>query len=121
MPSATYNKFNQFAADLANKVHNLAADVFKLMLVNVAPLPTNAVYTDVSGGELVGGNGYITGGITVTIISSIQTGGVEKWLVSLPAPTWTAAGGSMGPFRYLVLYNTTPVIKPLIAWFDYGG
>jgi len=34
--------------------------------------------------------------------------------------TWTAAGGSIGPFRYAVLYNDTAANDPLIAWWDYG-
>jgi hypothetical protein len=37
---------------------------------------------------------------------------------------FTASGGSIGPFRYAVLYNstvTTPVLNPLVAWWDYGS
>lgn len=121
MPVAVYNKFNQFAADLANKVHNLAADTFKLMLTNTPPLATNATYTDVNTGEVVNGNGYTTGGTAVVVLSSVQVGGLEKWIIQAAAPTWLAAGGPIGPFRYLILYNTIPITKPLVAWFDYGS
>ncbi len=114
------NKFNQFVQDLANKKHDLSADTLKVMLTNTAPVATNAVYADVSGTELANGNGYTTGGTAATITSSTQTSGTEKLI--LQSVVFTATG-SMGPFRYAVLYNatqTTP-LKPLILWWDYGS
>jgi hypothetical protein len=36
---------------------------------------------------------------------------------------WTAADGSFGPFRYVVLYNDSTTVKtdPLIGYWDYGS
>lgn len=116
---ATYNKFNQFFADLANGVHNLGADTLKVMLTNSAPLATNTVKADLT--EISPGNGYSAGGATVTINSSTQTGG--NYTLDGDDVVITAAGGSIGPLRYAVLYNDTPTspADPLIGWWDYGS
>lgn len=117
---AAYNKFNQFVEDLAKKVHNLgtAGDSLKVMLTNTAPVATNAIKTDIT--DLTAGNGYTAGGTTSSITSSAQTSGTYKIVT---ADVVFTATGSMGPFRYAVLYNDTPTspAKPLIAWWDYGS
>jgi hypothetical protein len=117
---ATGNKFNQFVADVNNKVHNLGSDVLKVMLTNTAPTAANAVLADIT--EIANGNGYTTGGATVTVSSSVQSGGVYKLVGTAASPTWTASG-AVGPFRYVVLYNSTPgsPLKPLICYWDYGS
>ena len=33
----------------------------------------------------------------------------------------TASGGSVGPFRYVVIYNDTPAGDPLVAYYDYSS
>ena len=117
---ASFNKFNQFVEDIAKKVHNLNSDTLKIMLTNTAPSASNAVYADIT--EVSSGNGYTTGGNTASFSSGAQTSGTYKLVLSDPS-TWTASGGSVGPFRYAVLYNSTPTspLKPLIGWWDYGS
>ena len=34
---------------------------------------------------------------------------------------FTAVGGSIGPFRYVVVYDLTSATNPLVAWYDYGS
>jgi hypothetical protein len=116
---AAFNKFNQFVADVANKVHNLGADVLKVMLTNTAPAATNAIKTDIT--DIAAGNGYTAGGSALTITSSTQTSGTYKLIVQ--DLVFTASGGSIGPFRYAVMYNDTPTspAKPLVGWWDYGS
>ena len=113
---ATFNKFNAFVADIANKVHNLGSDTLKVMLTNTAPAATNAVKTDIT--EIAAGNGYSAGGTQATLVSSAQAGGT--YALKLNNVTFTAAVGSIGPFRYCVLYNATPAAGNLIGWYDYG-
>lgn len=117
---AAFNKFNQFVEDVAEKVHNLGADAFKVMLTNTAPVATNSVKADLT--EIGAGNGYTAGGNAAAGSSSAQSSGTYKLVLADPA-TWTAAGGTIGPFRYVVLYNDTPTspADPLVGWWDYGS
>jgi hypothetical protein len=103
---------------LAEKVHNLGSDTLKVYLSNATPdAATDAVKADLA--EISAGNGYTAGGNTAAQTSSSQTGGTYKLVLADPA-TWTATGGTIGPFRYAVLYNDTTASKNLIAWWDYG-
>lgn len=113
---ATFNKFNPFVEALAEKVHNLGSDTLKIMLSNTAPSSANGVKADIT--EISAGNGYTAGGNTVTITSSAQTSGTYKLVGDDVVFTAT---GSVGPLRYAVLYNSTPVAGNLIGWWDYGS
>ena len=113
---AAFNKFNQFVGDLATKVHNLNADTLKIMLTNVAPVATNTIKTNIT--EVVAGNGYTAGGAIAAFVSGADTSGTYKLVLSPVA--WTAAGGSIGPFEFAVLYNSSTASGNLIGWWDYG-
>lgn len=117
---AAFNKFNIFVQDLGNGVHNLSSNACKVMLTNTAPTSSNAVFADLT--EIAAGNGYTAGGNAATITSWSQSSGTAKLVLADPT-TWTASGGSVGPFRYAVLYNSTPTspLKPLIGYWDYGS
>lgn len=118
---AAFVKYNCFVENLAEKVHNLGSDTLKVMLSNTAPnVATHTVRADV--GEIAGGNGYTSGGNQAVQTSSAQTGGTYTLAVNDPA-TWVASGGTIGPFRYAILYNDTPTspVDPLIGYWDYGS
>ena len=114
---ATYNKFNDFTEQLNRGSHNFGSDVYKVMLTNSAPTAANAAKADIT--EITAGNGYTAGGGTTTITVS-ETSGTTT--ISGSQVVFTASG-AMATFRYAVLYNdttSTPVNKPLVAWWDYG-
>jgi hypothetical protein len=113
---ASFNKFNAFVADVANKVHNLGADTLKIMLSDVAPVATNSIKSNLT--EIAAGNGYAAGGAVVTITSSAQSSGTYKLVGN--NVTFTASSGAIAQFRYAVIYNSTPVNGNLIGWWDYG-
>jgi len=116
---ASFNKFNAFVEHLAEKVHNLGSDTLKVALTNTAPSSANSTFSDIT--EISSGNGYTAGGTAATISSSAQTSGTYKLV--LADVVFTASGGSIGPFRYAVLYNDTPTspADPLIGYWDYGS
>lgn len=118
---ASYVKYQQFAEDLANKVHDLFGtnDTLKVALTNTAPnVATHAVLADIT--ELGAGNGYSAGGTDIQNDGTETTGTLTVTGVDV---VFTASGGTIGPFRYVVLYNDTPTspADPLIAYWDYGS
>lgn len=116
---ATFNKVNVFVENLAEKVHNLGSDTLKIALTNTAPTSSSATLADIT--QISSGNGYSSGGTAATISSSAQTSGTYKLV--LADVVFTASGGTIGPFRYAVLYNDTPTspADPLIGYWDYGS
>lgn len=115
MPTLT--KFYSFVEAIHEKKHNLGSDTLKVLLTNTAPSLSNTQKSDISG-ELSTANGYTAGGATVTITSSAQSSGLYTLIAS--DVTWTASGGSIGPFRYAVFYNDTATNDELIGYLDYG-
>lgn len=122
---ASYVKYQCFVTDLANKLHDIfgtagsGADTLKVMLSNAAPnVATHTVRADVT--EISGGNGYTSGGTTATNVGTAASGTVT---VAGTSVVFTASGGTVGPFRYAILYNSTQSspLGPLIAYWDYGS
>lgn len=120
MPSAAFTKFDNAILDMANAKHNFGSHTFKVYLSNAAPNhATNNVKSNVA--EITAGNGYTAGGYAVTLDAVTQTGGVLDVSTNEATITITASGGSIGPFRYVVLYNDTDAGDALLASFDYGS
>jgi hypothetical protein len=115
---AAFQKFNSFVDVLAKGGVKLDTDTVKVMLTNTAPVATNSKYADISGTELANGNGYTTGGATVTGTGLTNATGTESFAAA--ATTFTSATGSMGPFRYAVYYDSSATGQPLIGFYDYG-
>lgn len=115
---AVYNKFNDFSEQLSKGVQNFGTDVYKVALSNTAPVATNTILSDIT--QISAVNGYTSGGTATTVTVAEVTGTTT---VSGTQVVFTASGGSIGPFRYAVLYNDTTAspLKPLVAWWDYGS
>jgi len=109
-------KFYGFVEHLAEKRHDLGADTLKAMLTDV--LPSRAAIAKGSITEIAAGNGYTAGGVTLTRNGSAQTVGLYS--LSVSDFSFTASGGSIGPFRYVVIYNNTATGYELIGYIDKG-
>lgn len=118
---AAYVKFEKFVAALMNdQLHDFAADSFSYQLMNTAP--------DAAGDGLevdlpvdlstAGGYTQTVGIVLGTATTSSQTGGVYTF--DLADNVLTASGASIGPFRYVVLFNQTATGDPLLAYYDHG-
>jgi len=112
--AATYVGFYKGTLTLL-EAGNFNTDAYKLALTNAAP--TVATDTTIVS-ELGAGNGYSTGGAAITTAAHALTGGVYNVTFTIASPTWTSSTGNMGPFRYVILYNSTQ--SQCIAYWDYG-
>lgn len=114
---AAFNKFQNFVQDLAEKKHDLSADAIHVYLSNAVPSASaDAVKADLA--EISAGNGYTADGIDTLNTGAEATG---TYTLTGTKAVWTASGGSIGPFQYVVLMNFTQAtpLKPLIGWWDY--
>ena len=113
---ASYNKFESFVEKLAEKVHDLGSDTLTVALCAAANAP---VAGDDVLGDLTEASYTNCSSRAITTSASAETGGVYK--LTLTDLVLTASGGTVGPFRYVVIYNDTATSDDLIAWYDYGS
>ena len=120
---ATFTFYNDFKEQLGKGVHNLSTNTLKVALTNAAPnVATHTVLGDITqlstGGGYTGGAG---GGSALASQSYTETGGTGTFTAA--DLTFTASGGSIGPFRYAVYYNdsATSPVDALIGYVDYGS
>jgi len=114
-----YHVYSYMTGLISAQQIDFTADTFKFILTDTAPVTaTNTKYSDISANELTTGSGYTAGGAATTITVS-YSGGANY--VTATSVTWTASGGSIGPFRYIVFYDDTLTDKPLIEWWDFGS
>jgi len=116
---ASFNKFETFIGDIGKQVHDLQAggDDLKVFLTNQAPLATNTIKANIT--EISAVNGYPAGGI---LIPKTWTNVGTLWtLAGTSDSVFTASGGAIPTFRYVVIYNDSSPSDSLISWYDYGS
>jgi hypothetical protein len=116
---ATFNKIQDYVEQLNKAKHDWSAHVFKALLTNSAPVATNTVKADLT--DITAANGYAAGGLTLDTVTLVETSGTAK--VTIADEVLTASGGTIGPFRYVAVYNDTATspADALVMWYDYGS
>ena len=115
---SAFIKLNYFVQDVGDGLHNLNSDALYVMLTNVAPVAaTSHVYSDLT--DLSTANGYTAGGKVSSGTAYSQSSGTAT--LSGGNVVFTASGGSIGPFRYVPIYNHTASSKNIIGYWDYGS
>ena len=113
---ASLVKYQTFVQNLGNGHFNFGSDTLKCALTNTAPTLTHNTYSQLAG-ELTTGNGYTATGQAIGSVTWTNSTGTST--LAGNAVTWTASGGSIGPFEYVIVYDSTTGY--LIGYFDYGS
>ena len=99
---------------------DLKNDQFTIYLSNEAPIvATDSPKTDIANISEV--NGYTETNLTTTWAETSGGSGIFR-LANDADVSWTASGGSFGPFRYVVVYDNT-ITTPLdliVGYWDVG-
>lgn len=110
--------YNAFPLYLGDGTIDLDSDTLKVSLhtSSYTPAATHSVYGDLTN-EVANGNGYTTGGETLSTVTWTESSGTAT--LSAANPTWTS---STFIARYAVVYDDTPSspAKPLICLFDFS-
>lgn len=116
---AAYVKFQDFVEQLGLEQHNLNTDTLKAALTNTLPVNTQTVFDAVTNHAApAAANGYTAGGEDITNTLS-ETAGTAT--VAAVDTVFTASGGNLGPFRYVVIYNDTNATDMLLGYYDHGS
>lgn len=120
---ATFNKFQDFVEQLGKGVHQLhaAGHTLKVYLTNATPSASaDTVKTDLAEISMTNEATHGAGGGDIQNDWS-ESGGTAT--LTGTDVTFTASGGTVGPFEHTPMYNDTPTspADPLIGWWTYAG
>jgi hypothetical protein len=119
---ATYTKIQDYVEQLSKAVHNWSSHTFKAVLCNTAPVVTNTILSDLTQISTAGGyTAGAGGGLALDTVTLTEASGTAK--VTIADEVFTASGASVGPFRYVAIYNdsATSPADALVCFFDYGS
>ena len=102
---------------------SFSSDVFKIILMQsgfVFNKDSHHAYSDVSASELANGNGYTTGGATLSGVVVTEDDVNDICSVVWDNATFTASGGNIGPVSGAIIYDDS-VSDYIVGYFDFGA
>ena len=106
--------FNDFSKRLFSGSHNFLYNTYSVALTNSLPDLEQVQYNTLLNPPPLSTAGYPAGGYQT--VPSLQRVGNITYVFGTPV-TFTASGGYIGPFRYVILYNKTNGY--LVCFCDY--
>lgn len=119
---ASYNKHQDYAEQLNKGVHIWSSHTFKAVFCNTAPTATDTVLANLTQISTAGGyTAGAGGGLALDSVTLTEASGTAK--VTIADEVFTATGASVGPLRYVDIYNDTASspTDALVCWYDYGS
>ena len=115
---ASYVKYEVFAEDLMNKLHDLFGTTDTVKVAIHSDAPTVATDDELADLSQVTGTGYTAGGGDIQNDSTRTGGTVTMTAVDF---TWTAGAADWIAGRYVSMHNDSSTTDRLIAYWDYGA
>lgn len=109
---------------LATKAIDFLNDEFKAILMDssfVFNKDTHALYADISANELATGFGYTVKDKVLAGVAVDEDDVNDRSNVTWTNPSWTAAGGSIGPSVGMCIIDETVADDPVVAFIDFGA
>jgi hypothetical protein len=111
--AVTFSKINSFVENLAKKTIDLSGSGLTVALTNTAHTSTWSQLADLTQVSYTNLSSRV-----ITVSSCTQTAGTLKLVC---ADLVLTASGSVGPFRYVYIYDDASTGDNLIGYYDYGS
>jgi len=103
---------------------DFSADAFNIILMASGftfNKDTHHGYADVIASELPTANGYTRGAEVLANVVVTEVDAEDRTEITWDNPSWTAAGGAIGPSPGAIIYDDTDAADSLVGWIDFGG
>lgn len=116
---------NQYKGHMITQA--LGSDTHKMILMATGftfNIDTHDGYANISASELANGNGYTTGGATMSGLAIAVDDVNDRADATWSNVVWTASGGSIGPSPAAVIYDdtqTTPIADINLGDIAFGS